>query len=168
MVIFSALLFSAVGLTTAVLVVVNKVAMNGALFLVVTLFAVVASYILLGAEFLAAVQIIVYAGAIMVLIMFVIQLVGFQSTKEGLIQKQAPLAIIVVTLLFVQIAFFTTRSLSDLSIAPKTAEAVENHTAAFSGVLFTKYLLPFEIASVMLLVAIVGTILLAQHKDIRE
>ena len=122
MVIFLALLFSAVGLTTAVLVVVNKVAMNGALFLVVTLFAVAASYILLGAEFMAAVQIIVYAGAIMVLIMFVIQLVGFQSTKEGLIQKQAPLAIIVVTLLFVQIAFFTTRSLN--VIASEAREVV--------------------------------------------
>lgn len=167
--IFLSLLFAALGLTTAVLVVVNNEPMNAALFLVVTLFTVAASYVLLGAEFLAAVQIIVYAGAIMVLIMFVIQLVGFQSAKVGLIQKQAPFAVAVVVLLFIQIAFFTTRSLSELfSNAPKTAEATQDHTAAFSNILFTKYLLPFEVASVMLLVAIVGTILLAQHKDIRE
>ncbi|MBI4430352.1 MAG: NADH-quinone oxidoreductase subunit J [Candidatus Omnitrophica bacterium] len=168
MITFLSFIFTLVGLTTAILVVTSKVPMNAALFLVVTLFTVAANYVLLGAEFLAAVQVIVYAGAIMVLIIFVIQLVGFQPSKDGSVQKQTPIAIVAAGLLFVQIAFYTVRSLTQLNGIQKPVQAAVDHTASFSQTLFTKYLLPFETASILLLVAIVGTVLLAQHKGIRE
>ncbi len=168
MVIFLSVLFTLVGLTSAVFVVTNKSPMNGALFLIVTLFTVAANYVLLTAEFLAAVQIIVYAGAIMVLIIFVVQLIGFQPVKDSILQKQTPFALVVVSLVFVQIAFFTLRSLPELTSEAPLAEQTLDHAASFSRILFTKYLVPFEIASVLLLVAIIGTVLLAQHKGIRE
>ncbi len=167
MIIFLSVLFTLVGLTSAVLVVTNKTPMNGALFLIVTLFTVAANYVLLTAEFLAAVQIIVYAGAIMVLIVFVIQLIGFHPVASAL-QKQTPLALVVVSLVFVQVAFFTLRSLPELTSEAPLAGPTLDHAHSFSQLLFTKYLVPFEIASVLLLVAILGTVLLAQHKGVRE
>ena len=186
MVTFLSVLFTLAGLASAVFVVINKTPMNGALFLIVTLFTVAANYVLLTAEFLAAVQIIVYAGAIMVLIVFVIQLIGFHAFTHSIFQKQTPPALVVVSLVFVQIAFFTIRSVNVIAseahdaVVPAKAgiqildprlrggDMVASDVAAFSQILFTKYLLPFEIASVLLLVAIIGTVLLAQHKDIRE
>ena len=157
-----------VGLASALMVILKRELMQGALFLIVTLFSMAGIYLFLGAELLAAMQIIIYAGAIMVLIVFVIQLTGTSGSPQKLFQRQTPIAITVSALFFIQVIILTIRSVTALSSNEGTSKDISGNVLAFSRALFTKYIFPFEIASVLLLVAIFGTVLLAQRRGIRE
>ncbi len=138
-----------------------------ALFLIVTLFALAGHFVLLNAPFIAAVHIIVYAGAIMVLFLFVIMLLDLQSAplreKRGRIFQV--MGLLLAVLLLVELGLIL-KSGAAVSIAEASTEAGTRvgDTESIGRLLFTKYLFPFEVASVLLLSAIIGSVILAKRK----
>ncbi len=150
----------------AVAMVLSHNAVHSALWLVLNFFGVAVLYLLLNAPFLAMVQITVYAGAIMVLFLFVIMLLGSEKGQEEVngLPWQTPVAL-VLALVFVSIAAYA------LIVSPTPLLAVQGGAAGTSALtigapdevarsLFTTYLLPFEITSVLLLVALIGAVVL--------
>jgi NADH-quinone oxidoreductase subunit J len=160
---FTILGFGAV--LSALFMVTNKKAVSAAMSLIVTMFCLAGLYVLLEAHLMAALQIIVYAGAIMVLFLFVIMLLNVEE-KEGRLSGPTILlqfiAVVVVGLVFLMVVnlFKTHGSLFALG----NGANVFGTTKAVGKLLFTEYLLPFEIASVLLLAAIVGAVILAKRR----
>jgi NADH-quinone oxidoreductase subunit J len=160
---FSILAFGAV--LSALFMMTNKKPVSAAMSLIVTMFCLAGLYVLLEAHLMAALQIIVYAGAIMVLFLFVIMLLNVEE-KEGRLAPNAILlqfvAVVVVGLVFLMVVnlFKTHGSLFALGDAANQFGT----TKAVGKMLFTDYLLPFEIASVLLLAAIVGAVILAKRR----
>jgi NADH-quinone oxidoreductase subunit J len=159
-------LFAFLTLVFGFLVVLNPFSLNpvtSAMFLVLTIASLAGLFVLLHAFFLAAVQILVYAGAVMVLFLFVIMLldlkaeerrrIRFSSILLGIISAGAILGIFLQSLLS-----------SPPTVHP--SPELEGGTVELGKLLFTQYLLPFEIVSVLLLVAMVGVILLSK-KDVK-
>ncbi len=164
--------FSVLAIAAAVLMITHKNPVYSALFLIVTFFAIAGFYFLLGAQFLAIVQIIVYAGAIMVLFLFVMMLLNLR--REVRLPLGRPLQIALSSLLAValllQILFVTISTLQTKAVGdfpPEKIDAVGS-VEALGGKLFTAYLYPFEAASVLLLVGIVGAIILGRKKLPKE
>jgi NADH-quinone oxidoreductase subunit J len=155
--------FAALTLLCAVLVVANPFSRNpvtSAMFLVLTIISMSGLFLLLHAFFLAAVQVLVYAGAVIVLFIFVIMLLDLKEEQRRRI-KFFGLAAGLVSVGIVVSVFI--KSLA--SIKPNAAPpALEGETYALGKLLFTQYTLPFEIVSVLLLVAMVGVILLSKKK----
>jgi NADH-quinone oxidoreductase subunit J len=155
--------FSAVIVTTAILVVGSRKPVNSALSLLVMFFHVAGLFVLLDAEFIAAVQVIVYAGAILVLYLFVVMLLNVR-TDEGY-HRQVRLGLIAGLAILVEAAFILYRSGFAGRAAPSPAvpsAAALGNTEGIGRVLYTTYLFPFEVASLILLVAMVGAIILAK------
>jgi NADH-quinone oxidoreductase subunit J len=157
-------------LGSAILMIRARNAVHSALLLVGNFFTLAVMYVLLDAHFLAAVQIIVYAGAIMVLFLFVIMLLGVDR-DESLVERipfQYPLAII-LGVGFAGTAVWAIRS--TLGGTPfrglEDANATGN-VEALGRVLFTKYMFPFEVASVLLIVAAIGAMVLGRRRDEEE
>jgi len=159
-------LFAIVAIASAIMMILHRNPIYCALFLIVTLFALAGLYVLLNAPFIAAVHIIVYTGAIMVLFLFVIMLLNLKSdtVKERPNQLLQFLGIIVAGIFFVQIAFFVKSGSTIAASSPVDVEIQLGDTRAIGNLLFTEYLLPFEITSVLLLSAIVGSVILAKLK----
>lgn len=159
-------LLAAVGVAAAVLMVTRRNLVHSALYLVVTFFSVAAIYVLLGAEFLAAVQVLVYAGGIMVLFLFVILLVDLprevsaRKWRRGHVGLAAILTLLVVGILAFHLA--AARAPSSGAVAAVASDEGNLETVAMA--LFRYYLLPFEAVSVLLMVAMIGAILLARAK----
>ncbi len=158
-------LFAFLTLVFGFLVVLNPFSRNpvtSAMFLVLTIVSLAGLFVLLHAFFLAAVQVLVYAGAVMVLFLFVVMLLDLKAEERRKIKVFAIIGglVSVGTIL----AIF----LASLSRAPLGAgsPALEGATVPLGKLLFTRYLLPFEIVSVILLVAIVGAVLLSK-KELR-
>jgi len=155
-----------VSLVSAFFVLITPNAVHSALALVVNFFTLAVFYILLEAHFLAAVQVIVYAGAIMVLFLFVIMLLGVDREEklDESIPWQRPLAYLFgaglagMTVYTVRAAFQTT-SFSGL----KAANASGNVTG-IGRLLFTKYLFPFEVTSLLLIIAAIGAMVIAKRR----
>jgi len=155
--------FACVIVATAVLVIASRKPVNSALALLVMFFHVAGLFILLGAEFIAAVQIIVYAGAILVLYLFVVMLLNVRA-DEGY-HRQIRVALIAGLAILIEAVVLLSRSrfangLSD-SASPAPV-ATPGNTEGIGRVLYTTYLFPFEVASLILLVAMIGAILLAK------
>jgi NADH-quinone oxidoreductase subunit J len=159
--------FTFLTLLCGVLVIANPSSRNpvtSAMFLVLTIISMAGLFVLLHAFFLAAVQILVYAGAVMVLFLFVIMLLDLKEEERhkikmfsligGLVSVGAIVAIFVKSILTAQPG------------ANLSAPTLEGETAALGKLLFTQYLLPFEVVSVLLLVAMMGVILLSK-KDLK-
>jgi NADH-quinone oxidoreductase subunit J len=151
-----------IAIVSAVGLVVKKNPIHGALFLVVNLGAVAVMYLSLGAEFLAAAQVIVYAGAIMVLFVFAIMVLipGKDETGPDPRVRWRVAALPFGGLLCVAILAVVTRGSRPAVPVPATAGSVE----AIGRLLFTDYLFPFELTSVLLLAAMVGVLLLARRR----
>lgn len=160
----AALLFSylaAVVVVTAVLVVALRNPVHSAISLLVMFFHVAGLYLTLNAEFLAAIQIIVYAGAILVLYLFVLMLLNLKA--EDRYQKQWVIGALLGAGLAAELIYLVLKSrFSEGLTALPAADAVGN-TKSIGLVLFTQYLFPFEIASLILLVAMIGAIILAKR-----
>ena len=159
--VFAVLALMAVG--SALGLVLKKNAIHGALFLVVNLGTVAALYLTLGAEFLAAAQVIVYAGAIMVLFVFAIMVLipGKDETGPDPRRPYRLLALPIGIGLLVELAVIvTSRKGGDTGPVPAAPGGVE----AIGRLLFTDYLFPFELTSVLLLAAMVGVLLLARRR----
>ena len=152
----------------AVLVISTKETVHSVLFLVLDFLFVAALYVLLGAPFLAVIQVLVYAGGIVVLYLFVVMLVNLKRppeahsdphrlTKVGLGMSAA------VLLELGAIAVYSSR-LPATPVAPGPAMPVAGNTEQVGWLLYTSYLIPFEIASMLLLVAMIGAIVLAKRE----
>jgi NADH-quinone oxidoreductase subunit J len=159
-------LFAGVAIGSAVLVVTNRNVLHAALFLILTFFCVAAIYIILRAEFLAAVQVLLYVGAIMALFIFTILLINvMQAQFLRQFHGQRPLAAILVVALLGETMFLL---LSDFrgnfplmqEVPAETLGKVGLQT--LSNLLLTDYLLLFEVASVLLLAALIGAVVLAR------
>ena len=148
-------------------VVMSRKPVHAAMSLVLTLFSVAVFFVMQGAHFLAAVQVIVYAGAIVVLFLFVIMLLGID--KEDILDEplpaQRPLAIVVGVALFAGLLLFA-------QILQPTGESAARGSATQGDVvnvervarsLFTDFLWPFEITSALLVIAVVGAVVLARR-----
>jgi NADH-quinone oxidoreductase subunit J len=160
--------FAPVAVGSAIAMLLMRNAVHAALLLVVNLFCLSVMYLLLDAPFLFAVQIIVYAGAIMVLFLFVIMLLGVDADEDlrDRLIAQRPVAIALGVVVAAEI-FFAVRAGIGLSTrVPDTFDAVNGggNTQALAKVLFTKYFFPFEVTSVLLIVAAIATMVLAQRK----
>ncbi|TXK37502.1 NADH-quinone oxidoreductase subunit J [Pontibacter qinzhouensis] len=150
-------------LLCALMVVVSKSPVHSVLFLILTFFTISGHYILLNAQFLAAVNIIVYAGAIMVLFLFVIMFLNQneERVKTSVVSKVT--GTIAGGLLFVVLV----AALKDATVRtydPATFNSQIGMVENLGKVLFSDYLLPFELASVLFLVAMVGAVMLGKKE----
>ena len=145
----------------------SRNAVYSALYLVLNFVTVAVFYLLLGAPFIAMVQITVYAGAIMVLFLFVIMLLGTESIPESeVLPWQKPLAIGLAVALAAEatILLITKARPTGNILAPADAVNTMDNLRLLGVALFDQYLLPFEVTSILLLVAMVGAIVLT-HKE---
>ncbi len=169
---FLFIIFALIAVAAAVGVVVSRKPVYSALFLLLNFVTLAGLYIMLEAQFIAAVQVIVYAGAIVVLFLFVVMLIGggeltdIRDPQKTLRQRlTAPriAALVLVLLLLAGMVFGLVTG--QLSAAQGSAAAFDHGSAqAIASVLYTDYLLPFELAAVLLLVGLVGAVVLAQRE----
>lgn len=159
--------FAVISVVTALLMICSKNAVYSALYLIGTLFSLACIFLLLHAEFLAAIQVLVYAGAIMVLFLFVIMLLNVGREKRTPIRLKGQKVVGLVFALGVLI-FVLLRN-RQVTLPEAIGPFSPDKLAELGGVktigwfLFTDYLLPFEITSILLFVAIIGAVTLAQR-----
>ncbi len=162
--VFFFLLFAIVGLASAVMVVTRKNVMHAALFLLLAFACVGATYVMLRAEMLAAVQVLVYAGAVMVLFLFAILLVNMpQAMRLRQWTRQSTVAVVLAGLTGLWLIIAAVRAFSGVVPPPEAATQPLGTPRAIGRALFSDYVLPFEIASLILLAAMVGAIVLARQ-----
>jgi NADH-quinone oxidoreductase subunit J len=177
-------ILAAAAVMSAALCILQRNPVSAALWLVSTMFSLAAIYVLLNAQFIAAIQVLVYAGAVMVLFLFVIMLLNLghaQSDIRGPSTVAATLVIVgLLALELVALLQYTPRQLaSELSQWPTftdpatvfVAGEITQQESAARGVvgavaapLFQVYLIPFEITSILLLAAMIGAVVLAKRK----
>ena len=160
-------ILAVIAVVCSILVISQKSAVASALFLIATMVSLAILFLMLNASFLAAIQIIVYAGAIMVLFLFVIMLLNLRRDEFGPEKRKAQrfFAILFVFLLLIGIATIIEVGVFSFKSAKDVSEAsVPAGVEPLAQLLFTKYLLPFELASILLLVAIVGAIVMAKRR----
>jgi NADH-quinone oxidoreductase subunit J len=152
-------------LTAALSVIVNRNPINSAISLVLVFFCMACLFVLLEAFFLAAVQILVYAGAIMVLFLFVIMLlnVAQEEKRKWNIFGVVGGSLVGCFILFELVIFLIVKQQKIIDMTSPEV-GVLGTTRAVGRLLFTRYLLPFEIASVLLLVAMIGVIILTKKE----
>jgi NADH-quinone oxidoreductase subunit J len=158
--------FALLALSGAVLTVTARSAVYSAVSLIVSLVGVAGLFLLQGAEFLFAVQIILYIGGVMVLFLFVIMLVNLdEAARQRQFNRQWMLAAACVLGVGALFLYFLNRGAASFQIAGAAASVpAEGNTERLADVLFSEYLLPFEIASLLLLVAIVGSVIMAKKR----
>jgi len=169
---------------TALLCILSRSTMSAVLWLTATMLSLAAIYLLLNAEFVAAIQVLVYAGAVMVLFLFVVMLLNLSTTTSDLRGPASVAAtVVIVGLLVIQLAalwrYTPGRLAAEVAQSPAFADPnalfaagdLGRHEAVTRGVvgavaapLFQVYLVPFEITSVLLLAAIVGAVVLAKRR----
>jgi NADH-quinone oxidoreductase subunit J len=149
----------------AVLVVSTRDTVHSVLFLVLDFLFVAALYVLLGAEFLAVIQILVYAGGIVVLYLFVVMLVNLKRPPEAYQdpRRQTKLGFGLAAAILLELAVIASYSYARPVPVPAAALPVTGNTEQVGWMLYTSYLIPFEIASMLLLVAMIGAIILAKR-----
>src|SRR6185437_7792878 len=177
-------IFAAFAVLSAALCILQKNPVSAALWLVSTMFSLAAIYVLLNAQFIAAIQVLVYAGAVMVLFLFVIMLLNLGHTSSDIRGPSAIAAtLVIVGLLLVELVGLWRYSPGRVAAEVAQAPGLRDPAAAFAagmiarqdavthGVvggiaapLFQIYLVPFEITSILLLAAIIGAVVLAKRK----
>jgi NADH-quinone oxidoreductase subunit J len=177
-------IFAAAAVASAALCILSKNPVSAALWLVSTMFSLAAIYVLLGAQFIAAIQVLVYAGAIMVLFLFVIMLLNLGHAESDIRgPSSVATTLVIVGLLAIELVAllqYTPRRLAaelsqwptytDLATVFVAGEITQQQSVARGVVgavaapLFQVYLIPFEITSILLLVAIVGAVVLAKRR----
>src|SRR3954454_12516828 len=158
--------FALLVLGGAILTITRRSAIHSAICLIVSLVGVAGLYLLQKAEFLFAVQIILYIGGIMVLFLFVIMLVNLdEQAKERQFNGQWWVALACVAVVGAQVFYFLRLGAGGFQLAAPgeaTVDMSRGNTEIIADALFSDYLLPFEIASVLLLVAVVGSVVMAK------
>ncbi len=160
--------FALLVLGGGVLTITRRNAVHSAIALIVCLIGVAGLYLMQQAEFLFAVQIMLYVGGIMVLFLFVIMLVNLdQAARQRQFNKQWWIALACVVAVGAELAYFLKKGAGAFQLARPAAESVapgRGNTETVAQVLFSEYLLPFEIASLLLLVAVVGSVIMAKKR----
>ena len=162
--------FAPISVASAIAMLVMRNAVHSALFLIVNFFCLALFYLILGATFLFAVQIIVYAGAIMVLFLFVIMLLGVdgrEDLRERRLIAQRPVAIALGVAFVLEVTFAIRASIGFSALAPAGFDKVNEggNAQALAKVLFSKYFFPFEVTSILLIIAAIAAMILAQRKS---
>ena len=157
---------SLVAVLSAILVVTCKNPINSALALIMTFFCLATYYVMMDAPFLAAVQVMVYAGAIMVLIVFTIMLLNIRVDATKKHSHKIVLGLVIGFFTLLNTAYIIIKSQAAQPTGPYSPDLIRNvgHTQLIGREMFTNFLLPFEITSILLLVAIVGAVILAKKK----
>jgi NADH-quinone oxidoreductase subunit J len=158
------ILFAGMAIGCALAVVAQRNPLYSAISLIGVFISLACLYVMLAAPFIAAVQVIVYAGAIMVLVVFVIMLLNVEQEEHHRprLKFLVPTAIALAAILIAEIAFILV-SVQEFRVNPTAAESNVGLTHSIGAALFTRYLLPFEITSILLLMAIVGAMTLARR-----
>jgi len=161
--------FAPVSVGSAIAMLLQRNAVHAALFLVVNFFTIAVFYLVLGASFLFAVQIIVYAGAIMVLFLFVIMLLGVDR-DESLLERLKGQRVVGITLgvgIALELIVAIRAGIGFAARAPANFDEVANrggNAEALSRVLFRDYFFPFEVTSILLIVAAIAVVVLASRQ----
>ncbi len=152
----------------AVLVVTTKDTVHSILFLVLDFLFIAALYVLLSAEFLAAIQVLVYAGGIVVLYLFVVMLVNLKRPAESYQdpRRRSTIGFGLAIAILVELSAIAAWSYAKpvTVVATNPVLPVSGNTEQVGWLLYTSYLIPFEIASMLLLVAMIGAIVLAKRE----
>ena len=160
------LIISFVAIVSAILVITCKNPINSALSLIMTFFCLATYYVMLDAPFVAAIQVMVYAGAIMVLIVFVIMLLNIRVDATKKYTHKIVLGSIIGFFTLINTVFLLLKSRVSLPTGPYNKEIINQigHTEIIGREMLTTFLLPFEITSILLLVGIVGAGIVAKKK----
>ena len=158
------LLFAAMAVSCALAMVTQRNPLYSAISLIGVFVSLACLYVMLAAPFIAAVQVIVYAGAIMVLVVFVIMLLNVEQEerRRGRLKFLVPAAVVLAAVLIAEVAFILV-TVQDFRVTPASGASNVGLTQSIGSALFTQYLLPFEITSILLLMAIVGAMTLARR-----
>ena len=158
------LLFGAMAIGCALAMVAQRNPLYSAISLIGVFISLACLYVMLAAPFIAAVQVIVYAGAIMVLVVFVIMLLNVEQEerRSRRLKFLVPVAIALAAVLIAEVAFILV-SVQEFRVTPASGASNIGLTHSIGTALFTQYLLPFEITSILLLMAIVGAMTLARR-----
>ncbi len=153
---------SLIAVFAALAMLISRSPVQSALWLILVMLCVAGLYVLLNAEFIAVVQVLVYAGAIMVLFLFVIMLLNLSAAPEvERIDGKKGIGFILFTVILAQLVYVTATTsepLSSIMVNPESGS-----TLRLAEALFTRYLLPFEIIGILLLVATIGAVMLAKR-----
>lgn len=157
-------LFSAVLLTSAVMVVSARNPVHAVLFLILCFFQAAGLFLMMGAEFLAFILLIVYVGAVAVLFLFVVMMldINFKAMRQGF-QRYLPIGGAVAMVLLAQLVLVASAWVvepSAISTTQTVSESMTDNTRALGQILYTDYFYPFQVSGVILLVAMVGAIVL--------
>jgi NADH-quinone oxidoreductase subunit J len=155
------ILFAGMAIGCALAVVAQRNPLYSAISLIGVFISLACLYVMLAAPFIAAVQVIVYAGAIMVLVVFVIMLLNVEEEERGRSRLKflVPTAVALAAILIAEVAFILV-TVQEFRVSTTTTVGL---THSIGTQLFTRYLLPFEITSILLLMAIVGAMTLARR-----
>ncbi|HEY6660742.1 MAG TPA: NADH-quinone oxidoreductase subunit J [Pyrinomonadaceae bacterium] len=158
------ILFAGLAIGCALAMVAQRNPLYSAISLIGVFVSLACLYVMLAAPFIAAVQVIVYAGAIMVLVVFVIMLLNVEQEERRRTRLKflVPTAVVLAAILIAEVAFILV-TVQDFRVSATQASTDIGVTHSIGPALFTQYLLPFEITSILLLMAIVGAMTLARR-----
>jgi NADH-quinone oxidoreductase subunit J len=161
-------LLAVMALIASVAMVIQRNPVHSALFLIITLLSLAGLFLLLSAHFLAVIQIIIYAGAIMVLFLFVIMLLDIRRTEAApsRVKLQKSIGLLLGVVFFVEtVLVLRSGAIRDMSAAAATPPGPDFGTAVALGrVLFTTYFFPWQLAAVLLFVALIGAVVLSKRR----
>jgi len=167
-------LFAGLAIAFSLLVVIKRSAIASAFNLVLVFFAFAGIYAMMDAHLIAAIQIIVYAGAVMVLFLFVIMLLNadnaaFDMHPAGIGKKLVGIGFVLIMTSFFVWIFKNNSYLGSISnFSSANVDAAGGNTQVLSELMFSEYILPFELTSVLLLASIIGTVAIARRKKLVE
>lgn len=158
-------IFAAVAVVSAICVISVRNPVHSAVFLIVCLLQVAAIFVLLRSPFLAAAQVFIYVGAVMVLFLFAVMVLdmGKVHWKEHLHAQSGPAAVL-AGVLFILLGYMALKGKLTAPIGAYNEAALVKNTEVIGRALFTKYIFPFEVVSVILLLALVGAIALVMRE----
>ena len=152
----------------AVMVITRRSPIHSAMFLVLNFICIAVLYLLLNSQFIAVVQVMIYAGAIMMLVIFVIMLLNVEEEEKRKIHVSPAkvIGVILVLILFAQLIYGVGVHVLPGEWGEFTPERMAQigDIKAIAGLLFTKFLFPFEVASILLLVGIIGAVILSKKE----
>ncbi len=163
---FAFYLFALVALVSAFLVVISRNPVHSVLWLILTFFSAAGLFVLLGAEFVAMLLVIVYMGAVAVLFLFVVMMLDVDFAElRGQLAQYLPLGLLIGVILLTELGMafgawkFASTAMDARAAVTPALDQVHN-TAALGQIIYTQYIYPFQVAGLILLVAMIGAIVL--------
>lgn len=163
---------SLITVLSAVMVVFSKNPVHSVLFLILAFFNVAGLFVLLGAEYIAMTLVIVYVGAVAVLFLFVVMMlnINFSEMREGFL-RYLPLGLVVAATIFAEMVLVFYKTMSVKNILAPAKDIIEissdvSNTKAIGTILYTNYAYPFQMAGIILLIAMIGAIVLTKRQRV--